>query len=118
MGVSYSSPYTRVCNHGLMLQAQRRPMDRMTLNLMFNILNNVAPSYMCDINQISHHHNTCQIDSAYVVPRVTGQGSKSFKFNGSKLWNELPTNVKHAQKKCQHSNKDATHHNLTRLTRH
>ena len=71
----------------------------MTLNLMFNIFNNVAPSYMCDINLISHRHNTRQSDSAYVVPRVKGQGSKSFKFNGSKLWNELPANVKHAQQK-------------------
>ena len=51
---------------------------------MFNIFNNVAPSYMCDINLISHRHNTRQSDSAYVVPRVKGQGSKSFKFNGSK----------------------------------
>ena len=55
----------------------------MSLNLMFNIFNNVAPSYMCDINRISHCHNICQSDSAYVVPRVKGQGSKSFKFNGS-----------------------------------
>ena len=37
----------------------------------------------------------------YVVPRVKGQGSKSFKFNGSKLWNELPTNVKHVQQNIQ-----------------
>ena len=74
-------------------------VDYMTLNLMFNIFNNVAPSYMCDIDQISHRHNTRQSDSAYVVPRVKGQGSKSFKFNGSKLWNKLPVNVKHAQQK-------------------
>ena len=67
-------------------------------NLMFNN-NNVAPSYMCDINLISHRHNTRQSDSAYVVPCVKGQGSKSFKFNGNKLWNELPANVKHAQQK-------------------
>ena len=71
----------------------------MSLNLMFNIFNNVAPSYMGDINRISHRHNTRQSDSAYVVPGVKGQGSKSFKFNGSKLWNELPTNLKHVQQK-------------------
>ena len=70
-------------------------VDYMTL--MFNIYNNVAPSYMFDINLIWHRHNTRQSDSAYVVARVNGQGSKSFTFNGSKLWNELPTNGKHAQ---------------------
>ena len=70
-----------------------------SLNLMFNIFNNVAPSYMCDINRISHRHNTRQSDSPYIVPRVKGHGSKSFKFNGSKLWNELPTSVKHVQQK-------------------
>ena len=46
----------------------------MSLNLMFNIFNNVAPSYMCDINRISHRHNTRQSDSAYVVPCVKSQG--------------------------------------------
>ena len=74
-------------------------VDYMSLNLMFNIFNNVAPSYMCDINRISHRHNTRQSDSAFVVPGVKGQGSKSFKFNSSKLWNELPTNMKHVQQK-------------------
>ena len=54
---------------------------------------------MCDINIISHRHNTRQSDSAYVVPRAKGQSSKSLKFNGSKLWNEFPTNVKHVQQK-------------------
>ena len=53
-------------------------VDYMTLNLMFNIFNNVAPSYMCDINLISHRHNTRQSDSAYVFPRVKGQGSQYF----------------------------------------
>ena len=76
-------------------------VDNMTLNLMFNIFKNVDPSYMCDINLISHRHNTRQSDSAYVVPRVKSQDSKSFKFNGSKLWNELPANVKHAQQKTR-----------------
>ena len=57
----------------------------MSLNLMFNTLNNVAPSYMCDISRISHRHNTRQSDSAYVVPRVKGQGSKSFKVNGTAI---------------------------------
>ena len=60
-------------------------VDYVSFNLMFNICNNVAPSYMRDINRISHRHNTCQSDSAYVVSRVKGQGSKSFKCNGSKL---------------------------------
>ena len=74
-------------------------VDYVSLNLMFNIFNNVAPSYMCDIDRISHRHNTHQSDSAYVVPHVKGQGSKSFKFNGSKLWNKPPMNVKHVQQK-------------------
>ena len=74
-------------------------VDYMSLNMMFNIFNNVAPSYMCDIDRITHSHNTRHSDSACVVPRVKGQGSKSFKFNGCKLWNELPTNVKNAQQK-------------------
>ena len=76
-------------------------IDYVSLNLMFNICNNVAPSYMCDINRNSHRHNPRQSDSAYVIPRVVGQSSKSFKFNGCKLCNELPTNVKHVQQKIR-----------------
>ena len=33
------------------------------------------------------------------MPHVNGQGCKSFKFNGIKLWNELPVNVKTIQTK-------------------
>ena len=76
-------------------------VDYVSLKLMFINLNNVAPSYMCDINRISHLHNTRQSDSAYFVPRVKGQGSKTFTFNGSELWNDLPTNVKHMQQKIR-----------------
>ena len=50
---------------------------------------------------VTTHAKVTQGHSAYVVPRVKGQGSKSFKFNGSKLWNELPTNVKHVQQKIR-----------------
>ena len=42
-------------------------VDYVTLNLMFNICNKVAHSYVCGINGCSHRHNTRQNDSAYVV---------------------------------------------------
>ena len=38
-------------------------VDYVSLNLMLNIFNNGAPSYMCDINRISHRHNPRQSDS-------------------------------------------------------
>ena len=50
---------------------------------------------MCDINRLSHRHNTRQSDSAYVVPHVKDQGSNfflhlmvvRFGMNFRRMWN-------------------------------
>ena len=57
---------------------------------MYIVFNNSAPSCMCDVNRTRHHYNTCRSTASYTVPHVIGQGSKSFTFNGIKLWDELP----------------------------
>ncbi len=54
-------------SHCLAINAR---VDYVTLNLMFNICNNVALSYMCDISRISYRHNRRQSDSAYVLSYV------------------------------------------------
>ena len=66
---------------------------------MYNVFNNAAPSYMCDMNRIRHLYKTLGSNASYVVPRVKGQGCNSFKFNGIKMWNKLPVNVKTIQTK-------------------
>ena len=54
---------------------------------------------MCDMNRIRHIYNTRGSNASYAVPHVKGQGCKMFLYNGIKLWNELPVNVKTIQKK-------------------
>jgi hypothetical protein len=36
---------------------------------------------------------------SYVIPPVKTQGSKTFMYNGAKLWNELPVKIKSANTK-------------------
>ncbi len=59
-----------------------------------------APCYSTCVTLIESRIVTT---NAKVTQRMSFQvqGSKSFKFNGSKLWNELPTNVKHVQQKIR-----------------
>ena len=64
---------------------------------MFKVRNNEAPGYMNDyfVAQDSvHEYNTrLQNKGGYCLPKVKGSGSKSFSFLGSKLWNNLPSNI-------------------------
>ena len=70
----------------------------LSLNVMYNIFQGTAPSYLCNFELVSerHHHNTRGSRHCYVIPRVNNFGSTSFMFNGAKLWNSLPTVVKEA----------------------
>ena len=74
-------------------------VNYLAFSVMYNVFNNAAPSYMCDMNRIRHLYNTRGSNAFYVVRHVKGQGCKSFKFNGIKLWNELPVNVNTIQTK-------------------
>ena len=76
-------------------------VDYLTLNMMYKIFNNTAPSYMCNFQLIENVHNyrTRYSDMAYVVPKVKTQGSRTFKYNGAKLWNEIPRHIRLSQTK-------------------
>ena len=71
-------------------------IDYLSLNMMYNIYNGSAPSYLCSFKKVSdvHSYSTRRSNLSYVIPHVKTQGSKSFTFNGAKLWNNLPMFVK------------------------
>ena len=71
-------------------------IDYLTLNNMYNIYYGKAPQYLCTFEKTSdiHSHRTRHSNMSYVIPRVGTQGSKSFMFNGAKLWNNLPSQIK------------------------
>ena len=83
-------------------------VDYLTLNLMYKIFHKSAPKYMYNVEITSHRHNTRNSSMSFMVPHVKTQGSMSFKFNGVKLWNELPDNIKMVEdkgafkSKCKH----------------
>ena len=61
---------------------------------MYSIHNSTAPSYLCNIEPVTHTHFTRRSNLAYVTPKIKSQGSKTFKVNAIKLWNELPLSIK------------------------
>ena len=73
LNTAYTKLNISINNETLHYVMMMMMMMTTSLNLMYNIFSNVAPSYMCDINRISHRHYTRQSDSAYVVPGVKGR---------------------------------------------
>ena len=84
-------------------------VDYLTMNTMYNIFHKTAPSYMCNVEIICHGHNTRGSNLSFAIPHVKSQGSKSFKFNGIKLWNELPRKIKESDTKRDFKSKCKEH---------
>ena len=57
--------------------------------------------------QVDHNHATRNRNMSFVVPQVKTHGSKAFKYNGLKLWDDLPCNIgetnskEHFKSKCK-----------------
>jgi len=81
------------------LNVQNR-IDYLSLNMMYKIFNNTAPSYMSDyIPRFAQSHCTRNSVNSFEILHVKTHGSRSFKFNGVKLWNSLPNYIKCAENK-------------------
>ena len=58
------------------------------------------PEYMCQlISKLVASHNTRNSVNAFQIDRVGSHGVHTFKWNGVKLWNKLPNDVKCAKTK-------------------
>ena len=79
------------------LPVQKR-VDQITLCHVFKIKHGLAPDYMSEhfVSQDSvHSHNTRFSKSGcFSVPKVKSHGFKSFSYNGCKLWNQLPSDIR------------------------
>jgi len=51
------------------------------------------------IQAMHHHSHNTRSQSHFILPHVKGQGQKSFKFNGIRLWNQLPINIRSCDSK-------------------
>ena len=75
-------------------------VDYLSLNIMYNVYNETAPEYMCQyISKLVPSHNTRNSVNAFQIDRVGSHGVHTFKWNGVKLWNKLPNDVKCAKTK-------------------
>ena len=87
----------------------KRRFDYLTLNMMYDVYNSLAPSYLCTFKRVDslHDHGTRGSKNSFVIPQVKGQGSLTFMYNGAKLWNKLPDEIKtvktkdNFKKKCK-----------------
>ena len=76
-----------------------RRVDYLTLTLMYSIVHNIAPSYLCAIKRVSHSYNTRWSSFSFTIPKVKTQGTLSFRYNSIKLWNSLPMFIKTVENK-------------------
>jgi hypothetical protein len=74
-----------------------RRVEQIMLCHVFKTKNGRSPDYMCEhfISQDSVHNYSTRLSQkgGYCLPKVKGQGSKSFAFSGIKLWNDLPVEL-------------------------
>ena len=70
--------------------------DYLSVNLMYKIYYDQAPSYLCQFKKVDsvHSYETRGSVMTYVLPNIKTQGKKTFMYNGAKLWNSLPVSMK------------------------
>jgi len=74
-------------------------VDYISLCHMYNVFTGNAPSYFCNIIDVTNHSHSTRSQSHFILPHVKGQGKKSFKFNGIRLWNQLPSSIRSCDSK-------------------
>ena len=62
---------------------------------MYNICQHTAPMYLIEhVPRFVPKHFTRRSQFSFILSNVKSYGSATFKYNGVKLWNELPIDVK------------------------
>jgi len=73
-------------------------VDQITLCHVFKIKHGLALDYTSEhfvLQDSVHSHNTRFSKSGcFSVPKVKSHGLKSFSYNGCKLWNQLPLDIR------------------------
>jgi len=67
---------------------------------MFNVYHKTAPNYLCrNFSSINHQHFTRRAAYNLFLPRPLNIDLFNFSFQGARLWNNLPVDVKRADSK-------------------
>ena len=70
--------------------------EYLSVNMMYNIFYNRAPSYLCQFKKVEdlHSHNTRNSLECLMFCQQSKLRVKTFMYNGAKLWNSLPVSIK------------------------
>ena len=91
------------CEIGESLFSMRKGFHYLSLLSMekrsFKCLHNCSPSYITDMFLISAKPYDTRGGTKLMQPKVntTRNGLKSFRYQGAKIWNELPTSIKNTE---------------------
>ena len=72
-------------------------VKQLVLNHVFNVVNNISPTYMySNFQRVSdvHSHNTRSSLFNFAVPISNSSTQQTFYYNGIKIWNTLPNDIK------------------------
>ncbi len=63
---------------------------------MHRVYYGLAPAYLCVFRRVDdlHSYGTRHSEMSYVLPEIKSQGKLSFMYNGAKLWNKLPVEIR------------------------
>ena len=93
----YNSSYETLLNTTEMTNMRVRQMQNQCIKI-FKTLNNMNLPYMQELFERSSSSYSTRRPHDLMLPRVnqTSFGSRSIKFEGARLWNHLPQNIKSA----------------------
>ena len=76
-------------------------VEFLALSLIYKFNRSEAPDYFHDLRLARnlHTYNTRRSQLSYVLPHVGGHGKQTFYFNGVKVWNQLPHEIKSSTSK-------------------
>jgi hypothetical protein len=73
---------------------------QLILGHVYNVFNNQAPSYLCEnFTTNSHRYNTRRAEHNFFLYRHHGMSINNFCYQGAKLWNSLPHDIKRSERK-------------------
>ena len=92
------SSYANLLNRGNFLSLSASRLRFLAIE-MYKCRRNLAPPYLCDLFHQSVNRYELRDSDRLIQPKFTTMkyGYRSFSYYGSKLWNNLPSDIKNSE---------------------